>query len=204
MGRPSSFDRAAAIETAMQEMWRIGYEASTVKLMSETLGINRSSYYNAFGSREGLFKEVLAAYFAQTPDRVLYGELPDLPIPVLLTRTFHEICEARVADPEHRGCLAINCLTEMTGSENELAQDLVDVVMTSANKFQELLEIAVTRGELPADTDTRGKALALQNLLVGLSVFAKALTDGDELWLTVKTTLAGLGVYQEDPDDPLA
>ncbi len=200
MGRPSSFDREAAIETAMQEMWRIGYEASTVKNISETLGINRSSYYNAFGSREGLFKEVLAAYFAQAPDRILHGKLPDLPIPDLITGTFREICKARAADPEHRGCLAINCLAELTGAGNELGQELVGAVMTSAGKFEELLEIAVARGELPDQTNTRATALALQNLLVGLSVFAKALTDEDQLWLTVKTTLIGLGVYQEVVD----
>lgn len=200
MGRPSSFDRKAAIETAMQEMWRNGYEASTVKTISETLGINRSSYYNAFGSREDLFKEVLAAYFAQAQDRVLYGDLPDLPIPVLITGTFREICKARAADPEHRGCLAINCLAELTGDGNELGQGLVGAVMASANKFEELLEIAVARGELPDQIAARATALALQNLLVGLSVFAKALTDEDELWLTVKTTLIGLGVYQEVAD----
>lgn len=200
MGRPSSFDREAAIETAMQEMWRIGYEASTVKTISETLGINRSSYYNAFGSREGLFKEVLAAYFAQAPDRVLYGDLPDLPIPTLITGTFREICKMRATDPEHRGCLAINCLAELTGAGHALGQELVDAVMISADKFEELLNIAVARGELPEQTNTRAKALALQNLLVGLSVFAKALTDEDELWLTVKTTLVGLGIYQGAED----
>lgn len=200
MGRPSSFDREAAIETAMQEMWRIGYEASTVKTISETLGINRSSYYNAFGSREGLFREVLAAYFAQAPDRVLYGDLPDLPIPDLITATFREICRVRAADPEHRGCLAINCLAELTGDGNALGQELVGAVMTSADKFEELLNIAVAQGELPELTNTRATALALQNLLVGLSVFSKALNDEDELWLTVKTTLIGLGVYQGGAD----
>lgn len=200
MGRPSSFDREAAIETAMQEMWRIGYEASTVKTISETLGINRSSYYNAFGSREGLFREVLAAYFAQAPDRALYGDLPDLPIPGLITATFRKICRARAADPEHRGCLAINCLAELTGDGNALGQELVGAVMTSADKFEELLNIAVAQGELPEMTNTRATALALQNLLVGLSVFSKALNDEDELWLTVKTTLIGLGIYQEVAD----
>ena len=196
MARPSSFDRKAAIETAMQEIWRNGYEASSVKTISESLGINRSSYYNAFGSREGLFKEVLAAYFAQAPDRVLYDELPDIPIPALITGTFREICRVRAADPEHRGCLAINCLAELTGDGNELGQDLVGAVITSADNFEKLLDIAVTRQELPDLINTRATALALQNLLVGLSVFSKALTDEDELWLTVKTTLIGLGVYQ--------
>ena len=66
MGRPTSFNRDEAIETVMQEMWRNGYEANTVKALSERLGITRSSYYNAFGSREALFKLALEKYFAPT------------------------------------------------------------------------------------------------------------------------------------------
>lgn len=198
MGRPTGFDRDAAIETAMQEIWRNGYEASSVKAVSERLGITRSSYYNAFGSRQALFKEALGHYFAQAPDRILHGDLPDMPVLVLLTWTFHEISTIRAADPDRKGCLAINCLTELAGTNEELGALLVTAVMASAARFEELLNIAVENGELPPGTDTHAKALALQNLLAGLSVFAKALNDEAELWLTVRTTLEGLGLYRED------
>jgi TetR/AcrR family transcriptional repressor of nem operon len=41
-------------------------------------------------------------------------------------------------------------------------------------------------------------ALALQNLLIGLNLFSKALRDEQELWLTASTTLKALGLYRED------
>ncbi|HHL20983.1 MAG TPA: TetR/AcrR family transcriptional regulator, partial [Aliiroseovarius sp.] len=69
MGRPSKFDREAAIDKVMQEVWRNGFERASVKALSERLGITRSSFYNAFDSREALFEKVLARYFAQSPDR---------------------------------------------------------------------------------------------------------------------------------------
>ena len=72
--------------------------------------------------------------------------------------------------------------------------------MASAARFEELLNMAVENGELPAETDTHAKALALQNLLAGVNVFAKALGDEDELWLMAKTTLEGLGLYREPAD----
>ena len=197
MGRPSSFDRDAAIETAMQELWRNGYEASSVKAISETLGITRSSYYNSFGSREELFKEALAAYFAQSPDIVLHGDLPNMPILALLTQTFRAICAARAGDPEGRGCLAINSLTELGTTHDELGSLIANAVLRSAARLEELLEIAVQNGELPSATDVHAKALALQNLLVGLNAFAVALRDEGELWLTAKTTLQGLGLDHE-------
>lgn len=196
MARPSGFDRDAAIETAMQEMWRNGYEASSVKAISEKLGITRSSYYNAFGSREELFKEALATYFAQSPDSVLHGDLPDIPILVLLTRTFRAICKARASDPEARGCLAINSLTELDTTHDALGVMIANAVLHSAARLEELLKLAVDQGELAKETDVHAMALALQNLMVGLNVFSKALRDERELWLTASTTLKALGLYR--------
>ena len=200
MGRPTSFNRDEAIETVMQEMWRNGYEANTVKALSERLGITRSSYYNAFGSREALFKLALEKYFAQSPDRVLYGDVSDIPILELISQTFRDVARARAADPEKRGCLAINSVAELVGTHGELGPVLANAVMASAARFEELLNMAVENGELPAETDTHAKALALQNLLAGVNVFAKALGDEDELWLMAKTTLEGLGLYREPAD----
>lgn len=197
MARPSSFDREAAIEAAMQQMWRNGYEGSSVKAISEKLGITRSSYYNAFGSREELFKEALAVYFAQSPDAVLHGELPDTPILVLLTRTFRAICKARASDPEARGCLAINSLTELDTTHDALGVMIANAVLHSAARLEELLKLAVEKGELAKQTDVHAMALALQNLMVGLNVFSKALRDENELWLTASTTLKALGLYRE-------
>ncbi|WP_297539926.1 TetR/AcrR family transcriptional regulator [Roseovarius sp.] len=198
MARPSIFDREAAIEAAMQEMWRNGYEASSVKAVSEKLGITRSSYYNAFGTREDLFKEALAVYFAQSPDAVLHGGLPDMPIPVLLTRTFRAICKARAEDPEARGCLAINSLSELDTLHDELGVMIANAVLHSAARLEDLLKLAVSAGELAEQTDVHAMALALQNLLIGLNLFSKALRDEQELWLTASTTLKALGLYRED------
>jgi len=200
MGRPTSFNRDEAIETVMQEMWRNGYEANTVKALSERLGITRSSYYNAFGSREALFKLALEKYFAPAPDRFLYGDVSDIPILELISQTFRDVARARAADPEKRGCLAINSVAELVGTHGELGPVLANAVMASAARFEELLNMAVENGELPAETDTHAKALALQNLLAGVNVFAKALGDEDELWLMAKTTLEGLGLYREPAD----
>lgn len=198
MARPSKFDREAVIETAMQEIWRSGYEATSVKAMSEKLGMTRSSYYNAFGSREDLFKETLAAYFEQSPDRALYDDPGAASIRALLTRTFRAACAARAGDPEGRGCMAINALCELAGGpETELSGMMVSAVLSSARRFEELLRIGVARGELPDTTDCHGGALALQSLLVGINAMSKAVRAEEDLWLAARTTLGALGLLGE-------
>lgn len=198
MARPSKFDRQAAVTAAMQQIWRNGYEATSVKAMSEKLGLTRSSYYNAFGSRRNLFKEALAAYIEQSPDRVLYGDPGEGSIRALLTQAFRSACAARAADPEGRGCMAINALCELAGGpENELSRIIVSAVQGSARRLEELLAIGVARGELPEATDCHGKALALQSLLVGINTMSKAVRAEAELWLTARTTLDALGLLDE-------
>lgn len=200
MARPSKFDRNEAIETAMNEIWRSGYEAASVKALSETLGITRSSFYNAFGSREELLGEVLKRYFAQSPDRALSEAGPETPVRRLLTQLFRAICHARASDPEHRGCLAINLITELCPAESPLACELAQALPQSAARFEQLLRWGMERGELPPGTDPQAQALALQALMVGLNVMSKTITDETRLWLTAKTTLRGLGLYEETQD----
>ncbi|WP_162917296.1 TetR/AcrR family transcriptional regulator [Dongia deserti] len=181
----------------MQEIWRSGYEASSVKAISEKLGITRSSYYNSFGTREDLFRAVLAAYFAQSPDRALHESIPDQSVRLLISDTFRKVCAARGCDPEGRGCLAINSLCELAGGpQAKLSTMLIEAVLTSAARFEMLLELAVARGELDADTDVHGKALALQSLLIGINTLSKAVRNEEELWLAARTSLEALGVYE--------
>jgi TetR/AcrR family transcriptional repressor of nem operon len=197
MARPRKFDRDAAVQAVMQEIWRSGYEASSVKAISEELGITRSSYYNAFGSREALFKESLAAYFKQSPDRALYENASDQTVSHLISDTFRKVCAARACDPGGRGCMAINSLCELAGGWHvELGAMLVEAVLASAARFEALLELAVTRGELDADTDVHGKALALQSLLIGINTLSKAVRSEEELWLAARTGLQALGIYE--------
>lgn len=198
MARPAKFDRETAVECAMQEIWRSGYEATSVKAMSEKLGLTRSSYYNAFGSRENLFREALAAYFKQSPDRALYEEPDGVSIKSLLTTTFRAACAARAADPEGRGCLAINALCELAGSpEEELSELMTSAVLGSTSRLEQLLILGVSGFELPADTDCHGKALALQALLAGINVMSKAVREERELWLSARTTLSALDLLEE-------
>src|SRR3546814_19449373 len=70
-GRPAEFDRDAALEVAMLAFWREGFKETSVKALSERLGITRSSFYNAFGSQEAMFLEALDRYLERSPDRAM-------------------------------------------------------------------------------------------------------------------------------------
>ena len=62
MGRPRGFNEAQALEAAMLLFWSKGYEGATTNDLAHVMGINASSMYAAFGSKEELFKRAVVRY----------------------------------------------------------------------------------------------------------------------------------------------
>lgn len=198
MARPAKFDRDEALETIMQAFWRDGYDSCSVKALSEMLGISRSSFYNAFGTREALFKEIIERYFAITPDIPLGKAAMDTPLKPLLTRVFKDICSVLSADKDARGCLAVNSATELCGRHDTLGPFMAEYLLANLTRLKTLLRWAVERGELPRDTDINGKALALKNLILGINVLSRIVTSKEQLWTTARTTLTALDLIHEE------
>lgn len=197
MARPAKFDRNEALVSAMHAIWEDGFEHSSIKALSERLGITRSSFYNAFGSREDLFRECLTHYFGQSPDAPLHEGF-DGPVLHVITSVFRNICKVRAADPRRRGCLVVNTVCELSGGQSEeLSTEVSDIVIGSARHLESILMLAREGGEIPEDSDVHALALSLQNLMIGLNVLCKALPDEQELWLLTRTTLGGLGLLDE-------
>lgn len=61
-GRPWSFDREKAVETAMRLFWRSGYEGVSMGDLTREIGVAPPSLYAAFGNKAGLYKEALDRY----------------------------------------------------------------------------------------------------------------------------------------------
>ena len=68
MSGRKQFDETEVIDAAMMEFWRGGYEATSVTALETATGLNKSSLYNAFVSKEELFIRCLERYMK------LYGE----------------------------------------------------------------------------------------------------------------------------------
>ncbi len=181
----------------MNEIWRTGFEACSVKAISEKLGITRSSFYNAFGSREELFLQALEWYFSKSPDQALNIVDCDARIIKVMTGVFKDVCRARAADPEARGCMVVNCVAELVGIDKTLGPVLEKAMLGSLDRLESLLYQAAANGEIENKGDLREKALALQNLLIGLNIMAKVVRSENDLWATAKQTLKGLGLYEE-------
>lgn len=65
MGRVQTFDTDVAARAAREVFWRRGYEAAAIPELEAATGLRRSSLYNTFGSKRGLFDAAVRSYLQE-------------------------------------------------------------------------------------------------------------------------------------------
>lgn len=199
-GRPASFSRDDAIERAMQLFWRDGYLGVTARDLADAMQIQRSSFYNSFAGKAAVFDEAVQRYLDIAPDRRLdeigTGEAV---LPVLVA-TLRELCRARAADPQARGCLVCNCVAELVGVDAGLGAALELVVEHRLQVMRRLFAQAAAQGEFAPRVATDDIARAFVSFLMGLNLVSKVIRAEAELWSICRTFLLGIGVAEADLD----
>ncbi len=189
MGRMPTFDRSAVVDAARDVFWQRGYAEAGITELEDATGLTRSSLYNAFGSKRGLFDAVLAAYLddvVRTRLRPLGGGDPGA-----LEAYVDEMRAAIAADsPRARlGCLLLNA------GSSPLASDDADVhalVSRYAAEMRGAMRDAVAdrRPDLPSDA-VDALAGVCASLVVAALTLARADRDGALATLaSVPVTLA--------------
>ncbi|NNF96075.1 MAG: TetR/AcrR family transcriptional regulator, partial [Halobacteria archaeon] len=71
MPRVKVFDEDKALQAAMLEFWRSGYEATSIQDLEQAMALKRTSIYNAFGNKRSLFQQALQRYLQNVLARFL-------------------------------------------------------------------------------------------------------------------------------------
>jgi AcrR family transcriptional regulator len=121
-GRPWSFDRDQAVETAMRLFWRSGYEGVSIGDLTKAIGIAPPSLYSAFGSKAGLYREAIDRYEESYGSIELdFGENPSLADAV---RTLLEGAVRSVTHPDREGgCMVSSGMVACHPDHAPLAHD---------------------------------------------------------------------------------
>lgn len=192
-GRPSSFNRADVIQQIMPLFWERGYHDISFNEISQETGLTRASLYNAFGTKESLFLEVLDAYFQEAPDHLLREVKEESCVGETLLAVLNNAAHMYSRDPKKRGCLSVNCMNELMGGDDALNLKVNTLYQGYKTRLKALIEQAIRQEELPKDTDSETTANMIFTFMNGLSVFSKS--DSSEIQMNnmAQTFLKNLG-----------
>jgi TetR/AcrR family transcriptional regulator, copper-responsive repressor len=181
IGRPRAFDREEALQRAIDVFWERGYDATSVALLSQAMGISTPSLYSAFGDKRTLFFETLDRYLhtfgaftvcALTEEPAAHGAI---------TRLLHEAVVAYTRPDHPRGCLLITAATNCTPQSDDIKAQLRDLRTAGVNALEQKFAAAIGTGELPADTDPGALAAFYSAVIQGMSAKARDGATRDEL-----------------------
>lgn len=65
MARNRAFDTGVVVQAARDVFWTLGYDAAAMPDLERATGLARSSLYNAFGSKRGLFDAAVQSYLGE-------------------------------------------------------------------------------------------------------------------------------------------
>ncbi len=187
MGRPRSFDRDAALESAMRLFWRHGYDGVSYQQLMEAMHVTPPTVYAAFGNKASLYQHALDHYY-----RNWVGGLSYLDAANSLSEAaelFLRSTAKALVNPEGEiGCM-IN--VGMLASHPDNAALTQDVAERRA-RFQAGIAQAF-RKWVPTDEDAAKLARFLNTILQGMSVQARDGATLDQLNETIDYALRGVG-----------
>jgi len=188
-GRPRTFSSDDALMAAVAVFAEKGYEHTSLSDLTEAMGINRTSMYLAFGSKEDLFLRAMKAYQAQADAQLtecMSGPSARAGVEALLR------AEVEMATgPDRVGVSFITQppLTHAGASDAVIAG--VEACRASVHlKLKDRFDQAVRDGELPpeADTDALGRFYSV--IIQGLALDAQHGGTRQQLLRAIDVALA--------------
>ncbi|WHI45349.1 TetR/AcrR family transcriptional regulator [Microbulbifer sp. TRSA001] len=174
MSGRKQFDEVEVLDKAMLVFWEKGYKATSLSDLESAMGLNKSSIYNSFHSKEELYGRCLEHFHSKyTRDGLKTLDHPDFRTAM---SNLLEMFQAGMESSETpEGCIATMAAMEVGASEGFLA----DLVAKGLNEILERLESrmrqAVEDGQLKPETDCAGLAALIMAVNRGIATFNKAM-----------------------------
>ncbi|MBW1297642.1 TetR/AcrR family transcriptional regulator [Aquimarina litoralis] len=192
MPKVETFDRLNVLCNATQVFHKKGYNGTSMQDLVDATGLNRSSIYNSFGSKLGIFMEVLFHY-QKNGKKEMGKEIVQTQNSFDTLRSiFNMYVKDIIEDEDRKGCLIVNCKSEMVNQE-PLIKSFME---QNQEQMMALLEDVVHNGQMEKiineDQTATQYALYLYSSIQGLRMTGILNTNKEELENLIDTILSVL------------
>lgn len=189
MPRKKQFDKEKVLVKAMKLFLEKGYNATSIEDLVSTLGINRASMYNTFGSKYDLFEQSLDKYNSTNAIRIADFLYYQLNVRKGLQLLFENLITEALSGGPSKGCFMVNTTTELANTNPSLDQKLQDSRLGLETVFFNYLKYGVDNGQISPYKDIKTIAAYLFIVQSGLYVNSKINSSKEELGKTVTAAL---------------
>jgi len=173
--------RQRIIDAAHELIYARSYSDVGVQQICDNAGVKKGSFYHFFPSKRDLTLAVLEQLQAYFRDTILNRSFAaDIPPLQRIERFFSHIYEfqkqTKAATGHILGCPFGNLGCEMSTQDEVLRTKVETIFRASEQPFEQALQEAVTRGDLPA-IDTGVTAQAIFAYVEGILMVAKTRND---------------------------
>jgi TetR/AcrR family transcriptional repressor of nem operon len=170
MPRTEVFNRREVLNKAKNIFWLKGYNGTSIQDLVDVTGLNRSSIYNSFGSKMELYLQSLKKYQADISQLFEKANRQNRNAIETIGLVFLYVLEDILDDTEEKGCMLINCQTEM-GNQDAQLHGLLGVYQERlAGIFQNWVIRGQAEGTIRTDEKSELLAYYLVNAYQGLRI----------------------------------
>ncbi len=192
MPKAKQFNEGEVLQKARDVFWKQGYNGTSMDELVKATGLSRSSIYDTFGDKHGLYVKSLK-YYSEAQTEKLLIELPSgLSSRKRINWFFQHHIDVSLTDPNRKGCFMLNSTTELANLDNSINQLAVD----NMDQMEALFLSWIKEGQANGEISKRFKAKALSrhlfNCINGLKVIGQTKPDKSTLEDIVKVSLSVL------------
>ena len=173
--------------------WARGYEATSVRELATSMGINGPSLYNAFGHKRALFVQALERYAECSMRNRLERLESEHRSKAAIAHFFGELIERSLNDKDRRGCLIVNSALDVAPHDKELRAVIAGYLGEIESCFYRCLARAKSGGEIADSMDCKDMARLFLGILLGIRVAARTKPDRALLEGMVRPALGLIG-----------
>ena len=173
LGRPLSFDRDRALNAALLQFWRTGYETTSVAELTHAMGITAPSLYTAFGDKETLFLECLEKYAnpgpKTTPELIAEAGSARHAAQQLLELSARWFTQKDTP----AGCLVASAASSGSVHSQRVRAAMKNIRDINRQALQERTERDIREGRLPGTANAQALASMTMAIVQGMSTLAR-------------------------------
>ncbi|MFI5910536.1 TetR/AcrR family transcriptional regulator [Dactylosporangium sp. NPDC051541] len=199
-GRPRTFDPDIALRQALDLFWERGYEGTSLQDLAKAMGVAAGSIYACFGTKEELFRQVMALYGATAgePPRRALREEPTArgAIHAMLRATADQVTGA---DTPHY-CMLILAAPVGAVENHEVREFLAERRRGQRAAIRDRLARGAQDGDLTAPAAKLDAVARYYTTVVqGLSIQARDGATRAELETVITCAMAAWDTFTTDP-----